>query len=56
MSEMTLLITGAFCFGLTLLGVILTVIEFKKGNETAPQRLESDARESAKIYQMRRAA
>ena len=56
MSETTLLISGAFCFGLTLLGVILTAIEFKKGGESGSQRTESSTRESAKIYQMRRAA
>ncbi len=30
MSEVTLLVAGAFCFGLTFLGIVMTVQEFKK--------------------------
>ena len=30
MSEVTLLVAGAFCFGLTLLGIVMTIQEFKK--------------------------
>lgn len=30
MSEVTLLVAGAFCFGLTFLGVVMTIQEFKK--------------------------
>lgn len=30
MNEVTLLVAGAFCFGLTFLGIVMTVQEFKK--------------------------
>lgn len=30
MSDVTVLIAGMFCFGLTILGVVLTIQEFNK--------------------------
>lgn len=57
MSETTLLLSGAFCFGLTLLGVVLTVIEFRKGSQAAPQPGEATtSHETATVYKFRRAA
>ena len=34
MSEVTLLVAGAFCFGLTFLGIVMTVQEFKKAESS----------------------
>ena len=34
MNEVMLLIAGAFCFGLTFLGIVLTVQEFKKAESS----------------------
>jgi hypothetical protein len=49
MSDPTLFYTGMFCFGLTLLGLGLTVYEFKKFSEkktrpgNTPHAVQGDA-------------
>ena len=34
MSNVTLLVAGMFCFSLTILGVVMTVQEFRNGEKT----------------------
>ena len=38
MSDLTLLLTGIFCFALTLLGLVLTVLEFRKFPAAIPRK------------------
>ena len=56
MTELTLFISGLFCFGLTVLGVVLTAIEFNKGNKSPIKPVEEAKRETATIHQLHREA
>ena len=38
MSDMTLLYAGVFCFALTLLGLVLTIQEFRKMSRSSTKR------------------
>lgn len=56
MTELTLFISGLFCFGLTVLGVVLTAIEFNKADKPAIKPVEEAKRETATIHQLQREA
>ena len=56
MTELTLFISGLFCFGLTVLGVVLTAIEFDRGNKPAIELVEETKHETATIHQLHREA
>lgn len=50
MTETTLFIAGFFCFGLTALGVILTMIEFRKGEAAVTPRAKRTEPGEAQYY------
>ena len=56
MTELTLFISGFVCFGLTVLGVVLTASEFNKGKKLAVKPVGEAKGESATIHQLHREA
>lgn len=52
MNDTTILYAGIFCFALTLLGLVLTIYEFKKTPRTMlpkPEPMRSPANAPAKV-------
>lgn len=56
MTETTLFVIGFLCFGLTMLGIVLTVIEFKKGEQPSTGMVKKAPYQTATIYELRAAA
>ena len=56
MTETTLLVSGMFCFGLTVLGVALTMFEFNKPTQLRKASETSLKGNVASVHALRRAA
>jgi hypothetical protein len=56
MTETMLFVAGFFCFVLTVLGVVLTVIEFKKQGRPVHNAGRTATHDGASVHQLRRSA